>query len=161
MEIKEIFRVNCSIQEVWEFIIDPHKIGSCLPSVQSIEVLDETHYKAVVKQKVGFITATFQINTEVLEREVPNRLVLANQGKNIGALVFGDVWPLPTEKISALSKTASRIIAIEGNYSGQLADLIQEQTCIPVPERLTKYDGRPWGYEEITTKVLEVLNNAK
>ena len=68
MEIKESFRVNCPIQEVWEFIIDPHKIGSCLPSVQSIEVVDDTHYKAVVKQKVGFITATFQINTEVVER---------------------------------------------------------------------------------------------
>lgn len=83
--------------------------------------------------------------------------VLIGDGKNIGALVFGDVWPLPTEKITSLSQNVSRIIAVEGNYSGQLADLIQEQTCIPISERLTKYDGRPWGYEEIVRKVPEVL----
>ena len=123
MEIKESFRVNCSIQEVWEFIIDPHKIGSCLPSVQSIEVLDETHYKAVVKQKVGFITATFQINTEVLEKEAPNRLVLANQGKTIlGAQ--GSMRSQDSIILTAVSEQETEIsVQSELKMGGQLAIL--------------------------------------
>ena len=123
MEIKESFRVNCSIQEVWKFIIDPHKIGSCLPSVQSIEVLDETHYKAVVKQKVGFITATFQINTEVLEKEAPNRLVLANQGKTIlGAQ--GSMRSQDSITLTAVSEQETEIsVQSDLKMGGQLAIL--------------------------------------
>ena len=123
MEIKESFRVNCSIQEVWEFIIDPHKIGSCLPSVQSIEVLDGNHYKAVVKQKVGFITATFQINTEVLEQEAPNRLVLANQGKTIlGAQ--GSMRSQDSIILTAVSEQETEIfVQSELKMGGQLAIL--------------------------------------
>ena len=49
-------------------ISDPNKIASCLPSVQSVEIVNDRHYKAIVKQKVGFISATFEIHTEVLEK---------------------------------------------------------------------------------------------
>lgn len=83
MKIEERFQVPCSVQTVWEFITDPKKIASCLPSVQSVEVLDDRHYEAVVKQKIGFISATFKIQTEVLEREPPSRMVLSNRGKTI------------------------------------------------------------------------------
>lgn len=83
MRITETFRVESPPEKVWEFITDPHKIGGCLPSVQSVEVLDDTHYRAVVKQKVGFISATFEIYTEVLEKEAPSRIVLSNQGRTI------------------------------------------------------------------------------
>jgi carbon monoxide dehydrogenase subunit G len=123
MEIKESFRVNCPIQEVWEFIIDPHKIGSCLPSVQSIEVVDDTHYKAVVKQKVGFITATFQINTEVVEKEAPHRLHLANQGKTIfGA--HGSMRSQDSITLTSISEQETEIsVQSELKMGGQLAIL--------------------------------------
>ena len=83
--------------------------------------------------------------------------LLEGDGKQIAALVFGDVWPLPTKRIIEYSKKANVIIAIEGNYSGQLADIIQEQTCIPIKQRLCKYDGRPWSGDEIKKRIQEVL----
>ncbi len=83
MKIRETFQVESPNKEVWDFIVDPLKIGSCLPSVQSVEVIDDKHYKAIVKQKVGFISATFEIHTEVLGKEAPLKLVLANKGKTI------------------------------------------------------------------------------
>ncbi|MCG8499934.1 MAG: 2-oxoacid:acceptor oxidoreductase subunit alpha [Firmicutes bacterium] len=79
------------------------------------------------------------------------------EGKEVGALVFGDVWPLPIRKITAYAKKAKRIITVEGNYSGQLAELIQQETCIPMKERFNKYDGRAWSHEEIYRRVQEVL----
>ena len=75
----------------------------------------------------------------------------------MGALVLGDVWPLPIGKITAYAKKAKRIITVEGNYSGQLAELIQQETCIPMKERFNKYDGRAWSHEEIYRRVQEVL----
>ena len=33
-------------QKVWDFLMDPNQVGSCGPGVQSIEVLDDDHFKA-------------------------------------------------------------------------------------------------------------------
>lgn len=74
MKIEESFNVPTSIQRVWDFVADPKEMASCLPAVQSVEVLDDRHYDVVVKQKIGFISATFKIQTEVLEKEAPSRL---------------------------------------------------------------------------------------
>ena len=83
MKIEETFTVPAPVEQVWEFVADPEKMASCLPAVQSVEIVDDRHYEVIVKQKVGVISATFKIATEVLEREAPYRMVLENRGKTI------------------------------------------------------------------------------
>lgn len=83
MRIEESFSVPNFIEQVWELISNPAKMAACLPSIESVEVLDDCHYEFVVKQKIGFISATFKIQTEILEKIPPSRLVLANKGKTI------------------------------------------------------------------------------
>jgi uncharacterized protein len=123
MNIKEVFQVETSQEAVWEFISDPIKISSCLPSVLSVEVLDDTHYKARVKQKVGFISATFAIQTEVLEKDPPSRLVLSNKGKSVlgaeGSLVSFDTITL----VSLSDRLTEVTVQSELTLSGKLAIL--------------------------------------
>jgi len=123
MKISERFEVDSPVEKVWDFITDPHKIGGCLPSVQSVEVLDDRHYRAIVKQKVGFISATFQIDTEVLEKQAPSRLVLANKGQTIlGA--NGSLKSLDTITLTPLSTGATEIrLESELTLGGKLAIL--------------------------------------
>ena len=123
MTIKEVFQVETTQQAVWDFISDPKKISSCLPSVQSVEVLDDTHYKAVVKQKVGFISATFEIRTEVLEKQPPSRLRLSNKGKSIfGA--DGSLASMDTITVAALSDRLTEVtVQSELMLGGKLAIL--------------------------------------
>ena len=123
MKIKESFQIESGPQKVWDFIVDPHRIGSCLPSVQSVEIVDENHYKAVVKQKVGFISATFEIHTKVLEREEPGRLVLSNEGKTIlGAK--GSLSSQDTITLVPLSDNTTEVtVESELKLRGQLAVL--------------------------------------
>ena len=56
-------------------------------------------------------------------------------------------WPFPKEAVEILKK-ASRIVAIEGNYSGQLADLIEKNIFRKVG-RILKDNGRPFTKQEI------------
>jgi len=56
-------------------------------------------------------------------------------------------WPFPQEAVEIL-KRASRIVAIEGNYSGQLADLIEKNIFRKVG-RILKDNGRPFTKQEI------------
>lgn len=76
----------------------------------------------------------------------------AEPGK-YGALSFGDVYPLPTKLLTQKAKQATRIINVEQNATGQLKDLIREQTGIVCTESILKYDGRQISGEEIVERV--------
>ncbi len=72
-------------------------------------------------------------------------------------LHFIDLWPLPVEKIRPLLVNAKRLIAVEGNYTGQLATLIRMTMGIGVDTKILKYDGRPFSPEYIISKLKEVV----
>ena len=59
-------------------------------------------------------------------------LLNAESGTKFSALVFGDVWPLPTKKLEELSSKARLLINVEQNSTGQLAALISQVTGIRV-----------------------------
>lgn len=123
MKIEETFEVPAPVERVWDFISDPRKMASCLPSVQSVEVLDDRHYEVIVKQKVGFISATFKIQTEVLERQAPFRLVLMNRGKTIAG-ANGTLKSTDTIALKPASNQATTVhVVSELTLGGQLAVL--------------------------------------
>ena len=132
MKIKESFQIESAPQKVWDFIVDPHKIGSCLPSVQSVKIVDENHYKTVVKQKVGFISATFEIHTKVLEKEEPGRLVLSNEGKTIlgakGSLSSQDTITLVPLSDHTTEVTVESEIKLRGQLAVLGAKLIEAKS---------------------------------
>jgi carbon monoxide dehydrogenase subunit G len=72
---------------VWAFVIDPNQVGQCGPGVESIEVIDATHFKATAKVGVGFISARFVVNLEMAEQEAPERAVIKARGQAPGSAV--------------------------------------------------------------------------
>lgn len=61
---------------------------------------------------------------------------------SVGALVFSDIYPLPTKTLYAQTAQAKRIINVEQNKTGQLAGWIREATGIACHGSILKYDGR-------------------
>ena len=72
---------------VYAFLMDPDQVGPCGPGVESIEVVDATHYKAHAKVGIGFISARFLVNMEVAEQEPPVRAVMKAHGQAPGSMV--------------------------------------------------------------------------
>ena len=72
---------------VWAFVIDPNQVGQCGPGVESIEVIDETHFKATAKVGIGFISARFVVNMEMAELSAPDRAVIKAHGQAPGSAV--------------------------------------------------------------------------
>jgi 2-oxoglutarate/2-oxoacid ferredoxin oxidoreductase subunit alpha len=85
--------------------------------------------------------------------EAVNRLNRSGKG-SYGALVFGDIFPLPQKNLDKYSKGRT-LINVEQNATGQLASLIREQTGISCDRSILKYDGRQISGEEIELQVLE------
>lgn len=68
--------------------------------------------------------------------------ILNSQSGGYAALVFGDVYPLPTNLLKRYAAKAHKIISVEQNATGQLAGLIRETTGISCNDKILKYDGR-------------------
>ena len=72
---------------VWAFVIDPTQVGRCGPGVESIDVLDETHFKATAKVGIGFISARFVVNMEFAEVSAPDAATIKAHGQAPGSAV--------------------------------------------------------------------------
>ena len=63
------------------------------------------------------------------------------------------LFPFPKEGFQQLVAGKKRVIDVEMNATGQLAQLIRLKTGIEITEKLLKYDGRPFFPEEIIEKI--------
>ena len=79
--------------------------------------------------------------------------------KKYGALVFGDIWPLPTKLLVEKAKKSKTIINVEQNATGQLKSIVSEVTGIFCDYSILKFDGRPMSshyiYREVRRRELE------
>lgn len=82
---------------------------------------------------------------------------LKEGGHSIGALSFGDVYPLPKKMLEEKAQGAKKVINVEQNYTGQLAKLIRQETGITCEHSVLKFDGRQIALEEMIESVKEVL----
>ena len=83
MIIEGKLTVRAPIQELWDMLLDPETLGSCLPGAEKLEKIDEKTYDAVVKQKVGPIKVTLKFRNVLTELQPPHRLVLEGEGEDI------------------------------------------------------------------------------
>jgi carbon monoxide dehydrogenase subunit G len=81
MKIEQSFSINAPQQVVWDFIKDTGKMIPCIPGCEEIEVVDTTHYKAVIKVKVGPISAKFRLQIEILEETPPDEIISRTRGE--------------------------------------------------------------------------------
>jgi hypothetical protein len=71
---------------VWAFLIDPHKVGGCMPGVESVEVVEgDRKFKAVAAIGFGTVKARFKGNAEFVEVEEPNWARLKAHGNAPGS----------------------------------------------------------------------------
>jgi hypothetical protein len=87
MQIQETFTVAAPPATVWKLFEDIARVARCVPGVQSVDVLGPDRYRVVATQKVGFISATFEMATEIERKEPLRSLALSSVGKSVkGAL---------------------------------------------------------------------------
>ena len=79
--------IQASRERVWAFVTDPNQVGSCGPGVETIEVVDATHFKATAKVGIGFISARFVVNMEFAEQQPPDRAMIKAHGQAPGSAV--------------------------------------------------------------------------
>ena len=62
-------------------------------------------------------------------------------GQKVSTLHFSQVWPLDAEHLLDLLENATEVVCVEGNATGQFAQLIKRETGFDVKKKVLRYDG--------------------
>lgn len=79
--------VAAPVDRVWDFLIDPTKVGMCGPGVESVEVIDSTTFKSVARVGIGRFRARFTVNGKIVSMSPPTEAVLQARGSAPGSAV--------------------------------------------------------------------------
>lgn len=80
--------------------------------------------------------------------------ILKDKGIKANYLHYNYVWPLKTEKFVEFCKNNQNVNLIEGNYEGQLGNLLEGKTGIKFKNRFLKWNGRPFYVEDVVQWVM-------
>jgi len=143
MRFTGIVKIQAPRDLVWDFLIDPRKVGPCGPGVESIEVLDERHFKATARVGIGFISARFDVSMEMTELEPRDRASIKAHGQAPGSAIdavatmrlsdgtdggTGLEWTADVDIAGSLASVGARLIEGTANKMiGQTFDCVRTQ----------------------------------
>ena len=84
--------MNAPREKVWDFVIDPNKIGKCLPDLKSLEVEGDNKFVAVARVGIGFMKGDFKFQLAIVEQNPPSHARLKGTGTGVGSSVNMDTW---------------------------------------------------------------------
>ena len=80
-------KIPAGLDTVWTFVIDPEKVGRCLPDVVDVRVQDSTRFEAVVKVGVGPVRGKFKVKVELLPAPSKRHIDMKMSGGGFGSTV--------------------------------------------------------------------------
>jgi len=81
----------------------------------------------------------------------------AIQDKDVNFLHLTYIWPFPEKRVKAILGKAKRIMLVENNKTGQLGEIIRQETSIEIKNKFLKYDGRPFFREEVVREINRII----
>jgi uncharacterized protein len=90
MNFEGTFEVKAPRDKVWDFVIDPNKIGKCLPDLKSLQVEADNKFTAVARVGIGFMKGDFKFQLAIVEQNPPSHARLKGTGTGVGSNVNMD-----------------------------------------------------------------------
>lgn len=121
-------------QDVWNFLIDPHKATECAPGLQSVEVIDDSHFKCTVRAGIGMIRGNFNFDVKWANLEEPTHAEMVANGNAAGSAVqMNSTLDLEDAAEGATLMKWTANVRVSGKLAGVGGRLMN-----PVADRMTK-----------------------
>lgn len=81
MEMNGEERIAAPREQVWKALNDPDVLRQCIPGCQSLEKKSDTELTAVVKVKIGPVSASFNGDVKLENINAPKSYTISGEGK--------------------------------------------------------------------------------
>ena len=121
MTMKGEVALSADRATVWAKLNDPEVLKACIPGCQTLDRSGENGFSAVVKVKVGPVSATFKGNVELQDLDPPNGYKISGSGEGgiAGFAKGGAVVRLSDAEGGGTLLTYD----VEANVGGKIAQL--------------------------------------
>jgi carbon monoxide dehydrogenase subunit G len=86
MLIEGKFTVQGVMQKVWDCVLEPGTLASCIPGTEKMIAIDDKTYETIVKQKVGPIAVKLKFTTTLTEIDPPRYVKAIGRGSDEGKM---------------------------------------------------------------------------
>lgn len=124
------FDVSAPVNKVWAFLSDMRKVGSCVPGVQSVDVLDDTHATWQLKMKIGPLSQQILVQTETLEMIEPSHAKFRGVADNME--MTGTIQLQPKGEATAVTYTMS--VQTKGALARILDNFVKSKLSLQTEE---------------------------
>jgi carbon monoxide dehydrogenase subunit G len=86
MIIEGGFTVKAPIDKLFDFLMKPETVMTCIPGTESVRIIDDTTFECIVKQRVGIISVKLKFVTKVVKVEKPTHAEFEGEGEDMTKL---------------------------------------------------------------------------
>ncbi len=90
MQLSGEHRFTAPREQVYQFMLDPETLRSCLPGCEQLDETGEDEYSATMKIGIGMIKGTFTGKVKISDRNEPSSYRMRVEGKGPQGQVSGD-----------------------------------------------------------------------
>ena len=121
MDLKGEQQLIGTPQQIWELLLDPEVLAAIMPGCESLELIEEDHYKGAIKAKIGPVSSQYNSTFKISDKNPPESYNLHIEGQGPGGFVNGDV------QISLAANDEGTMMAYEGTATvgGKIASIGQ------------------------------------
>ena len=107
--IKETFTVQAPIERVWQFVMDPEMVVTCMPGAELESVEDERTFLGKVSIKVGAVTTSYQGRVQFTTvDDVAHVVEMTAEGRETGG---GTAQGTMSSRLRSLDSGGTEVVA--------------------------------------------------
>ncbi|HET7092666.1 MAG TPA: carbon monoxide dehydrogenase subunit G [Thermomicrobiales bacterium] len=90
MELSGEHTFDAPRERVWDFLLDPATLKSCLPGCERLDEIGPDEYEATMKIGVAAIRGTYQGRVKIADKVAPEQYTMRIEGKGPAGQISGD-----------------------------------------------------------------------
>ena len=89
MKIEGKYSFNASREKLWDTLLDPDVLASCIPGCREFTPVAEDRYSVSLKVGVGAVSGTYRAAVAVEDKIEPETYMMLVEGKGSGTTIRG------------------------------------------------------------------------
>lgn len=90
MKVEGTYRFETGRQHLWDTLLDPDVLASCIPGCQEFKPIGDDRYQVSLKVDLGAISRTYKATIEVADKDEPSTYTMHVEGKGAGTTIKGE-----------------------------------------------------------------------
>jgi uncharacterized protein len=116
MKVEGVYSFPGPAEKVWDLLLDPESLRSCIPGVESLTETSTDHWDAVMKVGVAAIKGTYKGKVGIVDKQPPTMYTLQVEGSGGPGFVKG------TARVTLEPSGEGTTVKVEGD--GQVGGML-------------------------------------